>query len=189
MPICKGQGQEKGQAVADDAVASGTARLEQDQIFRSVPGYRRRRVLTGPADRLGTLPALGLGITAGLLLPHWYVSFKRRRHFKRFTANLADAVDVVVRGVKVGLPLIECFKIVAREARESGQRGVPADHRGSVVGMPLADATERLPDRVPIAEARFFSIVIAIQNRSGGSLAEALGNLSKVLRDRQKMRR
>src|SRR5438046_2530229 len=59
-------------------------------------------LLTG----LGKLPALGFGITAGLLLPHFYVSLKRRRHFKRFTANLADAVDVIVRGVKVGLPLI-----------------------------------------------------------------------------------
>jgi tight adherence protein B len=141
-------------------------------------------LLTG----LGKLPALGLGITAGLLLPHSYVSLKRRRHFKRFTANLADAVDVVVRGVKVGLPLIECFKIVAREARSPVKEEFQLIIEDQSVGMPLADATERLPDRVPIPEARFFSIVIAIQNRSGGSLAEALGNLSKVLRDRQKMR-
>jgi len=134
------------------------------------------------------LPALGLGITAGFLLPHSYVSLKRRRHFKRFTANLADAVDVVVRGVKVGLPLIECFKIVAREARSPVKEEFQLIIEDQSVGMPLADATERLPERVPIPEARFFSIVIAIQSRSGGSLAEALGNLSKVLRDRQKMR-
>src|SRR5262249_49273413 len=106
----------------------------------------------------------------------------------QFTANLADAVDVIVRGVKVGLPLAECFKIVARETRSPVKEEFQQIVDDQVVGMPLADATERLPDRVPIPEARFFSIVIAIQSRSGGSLAEALGNLSKVLRDRQKMR-
>jgi tight adherence protein B len=136
---------------------------------------------------LGPLPALGFGISAGLLLPHFYVNLKRRRRFKRFVVNLADAVDVVVRGVKVGLPLAECFKIVAREARSPVKDEFQQIVDDQLVGMPLADATERLPDRVPVPEARFFAIVIAIQSRSGGSLAEALGNLSKVLRDRQKM--
>jgi tight adherence protein B len=136
---------------------------------------------------LGPLPAFGFGIAAGFFLPHWYVNFRRRRYFKRFTANLADAVDIIVRGVKVGLPLIECFKIVAREARSPIKEEFQVIVEDQVVGMPLADATERLPERVPVAEARFFSIVIAIQSRSGGSLAETLGNLSKVLRDRQKM--
>jgi tight adherence protein B len=136
---------------------------------------------------LGRLPAIGFGLSAGLLLPHWYVNFKRRRHFKRFTANLADAVDVIVRGVKVGLPLIECFKIVAREARSPIQEQFQIIVEDQLVGMPLAEATERLPERVPIPEARFLSIVIAIQSQSGGSLAETLANLSKVLRDRQKM--
>ena len=136
---------------------------------------------------LGKLPAIGFGLSAGLLLPHWYVNFRRRRHFKRFTANLADAVDIVVRGVKVGLPLIECFRIVAREARSPVKEEFQIIVEDQLVGIPLADATERLPERMPIPEARFFSIVIAIQSRSGGSLAETLGNLSKVLRDRQKM--
>jgi tight adherence protein B len=136
---------------------------------------------------LGVLPAICFGIAGGLFLPHWYVNFKRRRHFKRFTANLADAVDVVVRGVKVGLPLTECFKIVAREARSPIKEQFQLIVEDQLVGMPLAEATERLPERIPIVEARFFSIVISIQSRSGGSLAETLGNLSKVLRDRQKM--
>jgi tight adherence protein B len=92
-----------------------------------------------------------------------------------------------VRGVKVGLPLIECFKIVAREARSPVKEQFQIIVEDQLVDMPLAEATERLPERVPVAEARFFSIVISIQSRSGGSLAETLGNLSKVLRDRQKM--
>jgi tight adherence protein B len=177
------------------AKPSLTMRLRQAQLDWSKTKYFIVCLVTGVVaclpvllTGLGKLPALGLGITAGFLLPHLYVSLKRRRHFKRFTANLADAVDVVVRGVKVGLPLIECFKIVAREARSPVKEEFQLIIEDQSVGMPLADATERLPDRIPIPEARFFSIVIAIQNRSGGSLAEALGNLSKVLRDRQKMR-
>jgi len=171
-----------------------TARLRQAQLKWSKKTYYGVCFVVAVvvcllvfATRLGPLPAFGFGLSAGLLLPHWYVNFKRRRHLKRFTANLADAVDIVVRGVKVGLPLIECFKIVAREARSPIKEEFQIIVEDQLVGMPLADATERLPERVPVAEARFFSIVIAIQSRSGGSLAETLGNLSKVLRDRQKM--
>ena len=181
-------------AKAKKTKLSLTARLRQAQLKWSKTTYYAvcfvvAVVVCLPilATSLGPLPALGFGISAGFFLPHWYVNFRRRRYFKRFTANLADAVDIIVRGVKVGLPLIECFKIVAREARSPIKEEFQVIVEDQVVGMPLADATERLPERVPIAEARFFSIVIAIQSRSGGSLAETLGNLSKVLRDRQKM--
>ena len=179
---------------AKQAKLSLSARLRQAQLKWSKKTYYAvcfvvavvvfvLILLTG----LGPLPAAGFGIAVGLFLPHWYVNFRRRRYFKRFTANLADAVDIVVRGVKVGLPLAECFKIVAREARSPIKEQFQVIVEDQVVGVPLADATERLTERVPVAEARFFSIVIAIQSRSGGSLAETLGNLSKVLRDRQKM--
>src|SRR5438552_10321356 len=63
------------------------------------------------ATGLSVYPAVGFGISAGLLFPHWYVTFKRSRRFKRFTAEFANAVDVIVRGVKVGLPLGDCLKI------------------------------------------------------------------------------
>ncbi len=181
-------------AKAKKAKISLTARLRQAQL-----GWGKKTYYAGCfavavvmcllvlITRIGALPAIGFGIAGGLFLPHWYVNFKRRRHFKKFTANLADAVDVVVRGVKVGLPLTECFKIVAREARSPVKEQFQLIVEDQLVGMPLADATERLPERIPIVEARFFSIVISIQSRSGGSLAETLGNLSKVLRERQKM--
>jgi tight adherence protein B len=181
-------------AKAKKTKLSLTARLRQAQLKWSKTTYYAVCFVVAVvvcllilATGLGPLPAFGFGISAGFFLPHWYVNFRRRRYFKRFTANLADAVDIIVRGVKVGLPLIECFKIVAREARSPIKEEFQVIVEDQVVGMPLADATERLPDRVPVAEARFFSIVIAIQSRSGGSLAETLGNLSKVLRDRQKM--
>jgi tight adherence protein B len=181
-------------AKAKQAKLSLSARLRQARLKWSKKTYYAVCFVVAVAvfalillTGLGPLPAAGFGIAVGLFLPHWYVNFRRRRYFNRFTANLADAVDIVVRGVKVGLPLGECFKIVAREARSPVKEEFQVIVEDQVVGAPLADATERLIDRVPIAEARFFSIVIAIQSRSGGSLAETLGNLSKLLRDRQKM--
>lgn len=181
-------------AKAKKTKTSLTARLRQAQLNWGKKTYYAVCFIVAVVvfflvlvTRLGGLPAIGFGIAAGLFLPHWYVNFKRRRHFRRFTANLADAVDVVVRGVKVGLPLTECFKIVAREATSPIKEQFQLIVEDQLLGMPLAEATERLPERIPIVEARFFSIVISIQSRSGGSLAETLGNLSKVLRDRQKM--
>ncbi|TIS55696.1 type II secretion system F family protein [Mesorhizobium sp.] len=136
---------------------------------------------------LGNSTALGFGVAAGLLLPHIYVSARRKGRFKRFTAEFPNAVDVIVRGLKAGLPMADCMKIIASEAQEpvkSEFRTVVADQ---TLGLPMDEAVQRLSERVPISEANFFAIVIAIQSRTGGSLAEALSNLSRVLRERKKM--
>lgn len=190
------EAEERAAASAKKAKPSLAARLRQAQLNWSKSTYYLVCVISGLATflvilgttGLGSLPALAFSISAGLLLPHLYVNFRRRRRFKRFTAELPDAVDIVVRGVKVGLPLVACFKIVATEAHSPVKEEFKLIVEDQTLGMPLGDATDRLPDRVPIAEARFFAIVIAMQSRTGGSLSEALANLSKVLRDRQKMR-
>lgn len=137
---------------------------------------------------VGTLPAAGFGFAAGLLLPHLYVNFRRTRRFKRFSAQFPNALDVIVRGTKSGLPLIECVKIVATEAQEPVRGEFKAIVEDQVMGMPLEQAVERLPERVPLSEASFFAIVMAMQSQSGGSLSEALTNLSAVLRERMKMK-
>jgi tight adherence protein B len=136
---------------------------------------------------LGGLPALGFGVSAGIVLPHWYVNFRRNRRFKRFLQQFANAVDVVIRGIKVGLPLLDCFKAVSNDAQSPVKEEFKLIMEDQVMGMPMADAAERLPERIPLPETRFFATVVAIQSRTGGNLSEALGNLSKVLRDRQKM--
>ena len=136
---------------------------------------------------LGALPAVGFGISAGLLLPHWYVKIARNRRFKRFSAEFPNAIDVIVRGIKTGLPLGDCLKIIAAETQEPVKGEFKTLIEDHALGMPLDEAVERLPDRIPLTEASFFAIVIAIQSRTGGSLSEALGNLSKVLRERKKM--
>ncbi len=136
---------------------------------------------------LGPVPGAGFGLAAGLLAPHFFVNMKRKRRLKKFGEEFPNAVDVVVRGVKAGLPLIDCLKVIASEAQEPVCTEFQEIVEDQTLGMPLAEAVERLPERIPLSETNFFAIVIAIQARSGGSLSEALSNLSKVLRDRKKM--
>lgn len=135
----------------------------------------------------GLLGAAGLGIGAGLGLPRWGLSFLKTRREKAFLKALPDAVDVIVRGIKAGLPLFESIKVVAADAPEPLRGEFLAIIETQAIGMPLGEACARLYDRMPVPEANFFGIVIAIQQKSGGNLSEALGNLSKVLRDRKKM--
>ncbi|MGJ4881077.1 MULTISPECIES: type II secretion system F family protein [unclassified Bradyrhizobium] len=135
----------------------------------------------------GPLGALGLGFAAGLGLPRWILGYLKKRREKKFLAALPDAVDVIVRGIKAGLPLFESIKVVAADAPEPLRSEFLGIIETQAIGMPLGEACARLYERMPLPEANFFGIVIAIQQKSGGNLSEALGNLSKVLRDRKKM--
>jgi len=135
----------------------------------------------------GLLGAAGLAFAAGFGLPRWMLSYLKKRREKNFLKALPDAVDVIVRGIKAGLPLFESIKVVAADAPEPLKSEFLAIIETQAIGMPLGEACARLFERMPVPEANFFGIVIAIQQKSGGNLSEALGNLSKVLRDRKKM--
>jgi tight adherence protein B len=132
--------------------------------------------------------AAALGAVGFLGLPRWFVNWKRKRRLRKFVDEFANAVDVIVRGVKAGLPLNDCIKIIANEAAEPVKSEFRQISETQALGLTLADAVGRMPDRVPTPEANFFSIVITIQQKAGGNLAEALGNLSRVLRERKKMK-
>ena len=137
-----------------------------------------------PASGTRQFLALAVGIIGVFGVPRWFVSKLTKRRQAKFTAELANAVELIVRGVKSGLPLNECLATIARESGEplAGEfREVVEQQR---VGVPLAEALERLNTRMPLAEVRFFTIVIAIQQQAGSNLSEALGNLATVLRDR-----
>jgi tight adherence protein B len=135
----------------------------------------------------GLLAAIGMAFAAGFGLPRWVLSFLKKRREQNFLKALPDAVDVIVRGIKAGLPLFESIKVVAADAPEPLRSEFLAIIETQAIGMPLGDACARLFERMPVPEANFFGIVISIQQKSGGNLSEALGNLSKVLRDRKKM--
>jgi tight adherence protein B len=134
------------------------------------------------------LASLAFGFAAGAGLPFWILKFLRKRRENKFLEALPDAVDVIVRGVRSGLPLFDSIKVVAADAPEPLRSEFQAIVETQTVGMPLGDACLRLYERVPLPESNFFGIVIAIQQKSGGNLSEALGNLSRVLRDRKKMK-
>jgi tight adherence protein B len=107
------------------------------------------------------------------------------RRQQKFLTQLANAIDVIVRGIKSGLPLNECIQVISRESPEplAGEfRELVEQQR---MGVPLAEGLERMCERLPLPELRVLSIVIAIQQQAGGNLSEALGNLAGVLRDRQ----
>ena len=135
----------------------------------------------------GPLAAIGLAFAFGFGLPRWLLSFFKKRREKAFLRSLPDAVDVIVRGIKAGLPLFESLKVVATDAPEPLRSEFISIIETQAIGMPLGEACSRLYERMPVPEANFFGIVISIQQKSGGNLSEALGNLSKVLRDRKKM--
>ena len=134
------------------------------------------------------LAAVGFALAAGLGLPRWTLNYLTKRREAKFLAALPDAVDVIVRGIKAGLPLFDSIKVVAADSPEPLRSEFNAIIETQTIGMPLGEACQRLYERMPLPEANFFGIVIAIQTKTGGNLSEALANLSRVLRDRKKMK-
>jgi tight adherence protein B len=136
---------------------------------------------------LGLLPAVPLGFAAGFGVPRWLLGYLKKRRERKFLDALPDAVDIIVRGIKAGLPLFDSIKVVAADAPDPLRSEFAAIVETQAVGMPLGEACMRLYDRMPLPEANFFGIVVSIQQKAGGNLSEALGNLSRVLRDRKRM--
>ena len=123
----------------------------------------------------------------GLGLPRWVVGFLGKRRMKKFSGEFANAVDIIVRGIKSGLPVHDTLKIIGRESPAPLGPEFQRLVENIGVGLTLEQALEKMYERMPTPELRFFTIVIAIQAKTGGNLAEALGNLSAVLRSRKLM--
>ena len=130
-------------------------------------------------------PAAVIGL---LGLPNLTLAQLRRRRISKFIAEFPNAIDIIVRGVKAGLPLGDCLRIIANEAAEPVRGEFRTITETQAMGLSLGEAVDKLAQRVPITEANFFAIVINIQAKAGGNLSEALGNLSRVLRERKKMK-
>ena len=138
----------------------------------------------------GTVPivAIGAAIAAGLGLPRWLLKILTKRRQESFLHMFADAIDVMVRGLKAGLPVNEAMKVIATEMEAPVGPEFTEIVQGQRVGIPIEMGVERMLERIPLAEVNFLAIVMAIQKSTGGNLAEALDNLSTVLRDRKKMK-
>ena len=158
------------------------------QFFMISGGIGVVLFLVGLLTAGGLLPAAGLGFAGAFGLPFWILRFLKKRREAKFLNAFTDAVDVIVRGIKAGLPLLDCLKMITVEAPEPLRTEFRAVIETQAIGIPLGEACGKLYERMPVQEANFFGIVISIQQKAGGNLSETLGNLSRVLRDRKKMK-
>jgi tight adherence protein B len=128
------------------------------------------------------------GFVGAFGFPRWFLGFLRRRRQNVFVNDFADAIDVMVRGLKAGLPVSDAMKVIAAESGPPVGPEFLEVIEGQRVGITIDQGIERMYERMPLSEVNFLGIVMAIQSKTGGNLSEALGNLSKVLRDRKKMK-
>jgi tight adherence protein B len=142
----------------------------------------------GMLSGAGLLTAAGLGFAGAFGLPRWLLRYLKKRRESKFLNAFPDAVDIIVRGVKAGLPLLDCLKMITIDSPEPVKSEFRTIVETQAIGIPLGEACAKLYEQMPVPEANFFGIVIAIQQKAGGNLSETLGNLSRVLRDRKKMK-
>ena len=132
--------------------------------------------------------ALFLGLFFGIGLPHWVIGKMIKRRVNKFTVNFPDAIELMVRGLRSGLPITETLGIVASEI--PGPVGVEFRmvNDKMKIGRTMEAALQDTADRLGTPEFQFFVITLAIQRETGGNLAETLSNLADVLRKRAQMK-
>ena len=140
-------------------------------------------LVTGSSPIVSLLAAFACGFG----LPRFILARMTKRHQAKFLLEFANAIDIIVRGIKSGLAFSDCTQIIATESPEPVRSEFANLIEQQKVGVPLAEAFERMYERMPLQEVKFFAIVIAIQNQIGGNLAEVLSNLAQVLRDRYRL--
>ena len=211
-PTVRGNAQQDANNNRRKQVAETLKELEDRQKSKEKVSLRLRLIRAGLdiEPRTFWLMSLACGVVVGILtlisvqgvppvvagvaafagafgLPRWFLKRATKRRHKKFLNEFANSIDVIVRGVKSGLPLNECLGIIARESPQPICGEFQELVEQQRVGVPLADCFDRMMTRMPLPEVKFFAIVIAIQQQAGGNLSEALGNLSSVLRDRKKL--
>jgi tight adherence protein B len=148
-----------------------------DGLVISGISFKSRPVLVGAALFAGTFG-----------LPQFILKTMIKGRHKKMINQFADALDVIVRGVKTGLPLNECIRIIAKESPDPLRKEFLTFADNLSMGSGLDRALASLYKRMPLQEVNFFAIVLMIQSKAGGNLSEALGNLSTVIRSRKMMR-
>ncbi len=132
--------------------------------------------------------SLFLGAIAGFGLPHIIVGKMINRRIAKFTARFPDALELLVRGLKSGLPIGETLTVVAKEVPGPVGEEFKRVTEKIKIGHAMEDALQEVAERLGTAEFQFFVITLAIQRETGGNLAETLGNLADVLRKRAQMK-
>jgi len=131
---------------------------------------------------------LGIGLVVGFGLPRFILNAAINRRQKKFVGNFADAMEIIVRGVRTGLPLGDCLKIIAHESPDPLGSEFRLMVQAESIGVPMEICLEQMYERMPISEVNFFATVLSIQKSTGGNLGESLANLANVLRGRKLLR-
>ena len=137
---------------------------------------------------LPILLALLFGVFVGVGVPHFIVGKTIQRRIGKFTAKFPDAIDLLVRGLRSGLPISETIGVVGHEVEGPVGEEFRAVSDKMKIGRTMDAALQETADRLGTPEFQFFVITIAIQRETGGNLAETLANLSHVLRQRSQMK-
>jgi len=132
--------------------------------------------------------AILVSVLLGLAIPHMTVSHLIKKRIKTFTTRFPDAIELLVRGLRAGLPISETLAVVAKEI--PGPVGEEFSTVGDKIriGRTMEAALQDVADRLNTPEFQFFVITLAIQRETGGNLAETLSNLADVLRKRAQMK-
>jgi tight adherence protein B len=170
-------------------------RIEQAGLSIKRQQYLLIFVVAGLALGLLSYVKWGSPVVAGLVavivivgMPNFILARLRARRIKKFIDVFPTALDIIVRGVRAGLPLGDTLRIIAGEAQEPVRSEFRKVVESQQLGISVPDACAKMARRVPATETNFFAIVIEIQSKAGGNLSEAIGNLSKTVRERKKMK-
>jgi len=134
------------------------------------------------------LLSLGVGVLVGAGLPHWLVGHFIKKRLNDFNSKFPDGIELLVRGLRSGLPVTETLGVVAHEIPGTVGSEFKAVTERIRIGRTMEEALQETADRLGTAEFQFFVITLAIQRETGGNLAETLSNLADVLRKRAQMK-
>ena len=187
--------EKKQQEKSAKAAPTMKMRLVQAGLGITVPQFYLLSVVLGIVlGILALVAGAGLMISPAIMLiaaaglPRWIINFLIKRRCKQFLDEFPNALDVMVRSIKSGLPLNDAIRLIANDGQEPVKTEFRRIIEAQQVGMNIPEACARMINNIPLPEVNFFAIVIAIQAQAGGNLSEALGNLGKVLRERRKMK-
>ena len=179
---------EKAKVSLETRIAQAGLTLSRSQFFMISGGLAIFFGLLLLLVSRNPLIALAGPVIGGFGLPNFALKFLANRRLKKFTQEFPNAIDVIIRGVKAGLPLGDTLRMIASEGHEPVRSEFRQIVESQTLGLTVSEAVERLPARIPTPETNYFAIVVSIQQKTGGNLGEALTNLSTVMRERKKMR-
>jgi tight adherence protein B len=184
--------QEKNKKIGDGSLKSRLAQtglpLTVTKFYMASGGFGLFILVIAILAGVSPLAAMGAAFAAALGLPRWIVGFLLKRRQRKFLDEFPNALDVMVRSIKSGLPLNDALRLIAVDGQDPVRTEFKRVVESQQVGLSIPEACVRMMQTMPLPEVNFFSIVITIQSQAGGNLSEALGNLSRVLRDRKKMK-